>query len=122
MQCIHQGARKLYAFTVLCVVYVLRRNGHKLPIDVAKSRPTPGWLTLGPDPRVFYPRTVARLMASARGDTDLLEVLLHAHVRAIKGGGLLIHGQEAVPIYGAANVPQAWWCLPGTMDDTTVPP
>ena len=85
-----------------------------------KLRSTPGWLTLGPDPRVFFPRTVARLLSNATGGADVLEILLHAHVKFIKGGGLMVFGQESPPVHNAPLVPQTWWCVPGTMDDLTV--
>jgi hypothetical protein len=49
----------------------------------------------------------------------VIEPMICATVKAIKNGGLLISGQQEV----RSNVVhrQAWWCVPGLMDDTTVP-
>ena len=108
-----------YIFTVLCVTYVLRRNGQKLPTEIARARPVVGWLELGRDPVKCYPETIARLLKNEGTELELVTTLVHAHVRKISRGGLLICGQEVQLGYGAPNFPQAWWVKPGLLDDTT---
>jgi hypothetical protein len=48
-----------------------------------------------------------------------VEPLVHPAVKAIKRGGMLILGEQEVR--SSLTERQAWWCVPGPMDDTTVP-
>jgi hypothetical protein len=121
-RCVVHGPKNsnlLYAYPVLCLVYVLRRHGEKLPPDIVRSHPNAGWLYLGEDTRKFYPQVACRLFRDSKSEVDVIEPLICATVKTIKNGGLLISGQQEV----RSNVThrQAWWCIPGPMDDTTVP-
>lgn len=69
-----------------CVVYVLRRSGTKLPLDVVKSRPYQGWLIIGKDTRKFYPRPVARLFKTPTKLIDVIAPVVQAHVVKIERG------------------------------------
>lgn len=104
---------------MLCVVYVLRREGRKLPAEVVRNRPAVGWLQLDQHPQKAYPERVARLLKSEGSDVDLVQMMVHAHVRRINRGGLLIFGQEEQTRYREPHLPQVWWCMPGPLDDTT---
>lgn len=104
-----------------CVVYVLRRAGKKLPLDVVKSRPHQGWLVLGDDSRKFYPRPAARLFSTHATRIDVITPIVQAHVIKIERGGILIFGQEEADERQAPDPPQAWWCMPGPLDDLTSP-
>ena len=104
---------------MFCVVYVLRREGRKLPPEVVRDRPAVGWLELDQHPLKAHPERVARLLEIKGSDVDLIQMIVHAHVRRISNGGLLIFGQEVRSTYGAPNVPQVWWCRPGPLDDLT---
>jgi hypothetical protein len=106
---------------VQCTVYLLRRAGQKLPSDIIKNRPHVGWLIFGQDSRRHYPQISARLFKNSRLESDAIEPLIHAHVKKVDRGGILIYGQEEVPAYGKPAVPQIWWCIPGAFDDTTAP-
>lgn len=105
-----------------CVVYLLRRAGQKLPSETVKSRPHVGWLFYGQDSRKYYPQLTARLFANSQLATDVIEPLVHANIKKVERGGILIYGQEEVHAYGAPHVPQIWWCMPGPLDDLTSPP
>lgn len=96
-----------------CLVYVLRQAGVKLPRDVVQSRPYPGWLFYGNDSRKFYPRTVARLFESPKTRVDVIAPLIHAHVKKIENGGVLIYGATEAVGYRETDPPQVWWCMPG---------
>lgn len=106
---------------MLCVVYLLRRAGEKLPAEVVKNRPHPGWLHFGQDSRKVLPQITARLFKDRTLTGDLIEPLIHAHVKKIERGGMLIYGQEESARSGAMPVPQIWWCVPGPLDDLTSP-
>lgn len=101
------------------VVYQLRRAGQKLPQEIVRARPTAGWLYLGRDTRKVYPQEIARLFAKAGTESDLIEPLVFPVVKKIDRGGMLFTGLEE----GKASVmdKQAWWVLPGPLDDTTAP-
>lgn len=102
---------------MLCVVYVLRRAGEKLPVDQVRAHPNAGWLYLGEDTRKFYPQTACRLFRDRKSEVDLVEPLINPTVKAIKQGGLLIVGQQEVR--SSVTTRQAWWCVPGLLDDAT---
>lgn len=98
---------------------MLRRRGEKIAREDILAHPTPGWLYLGPDERKHFPMTVARLFKSATDRTDVMEPLTYASVKSIMKGGLLIIGSEEVR--SSVTQRQTWFCIPGPMDDTTVP-
>lgn len=102
---------------MLCVVYVLRKKGKKLPPEQVRARPATGYLYLGQDPVKFVPQTVARLLRDHKTDIDVVEPMAHAHVKVIKGGGLLIFGQQSIGYQQMC--PQVWWAVPGLLDDMT---
>jgi len=97
---------------VHCTVYVLRQAGAKLPREVVPKLSVVGWLCLGQDSRKFYPQTTARLFRTAEILIDVIEPIVHAHVKKIERGGILIYGQEQQQGYQTRNVPQVWWCKP----------
>ena len=98
---------------MLCVVYVLRRKGEKL--DVVKHRPATGWLYFGQDTRKYYPQSCARLFKDSKSQVDVIAPIDHAHVRHIKGGGLMINGFQDGAGY-QEQLRQAWWVLPGPLE------
>jgi len=102
---------------VLCVVYVLRRAGEKLPVETVRAHPAAGWLYLGQDTRKFHPQIAARLFRDSKSEVDVIEPLIHPQVKAIKNGGLLIVGLHEVR--SSVTVRQAWWVVPGPLDDMT---
>jgi hypothetical protein len=103
-----------------CTVYVMRQAGMKLPREVVPKLSVVGWLFMGQDPRRFYPQTTARLFRTAEILIDVIEPLVHAHVKKIDRGGVLIYGQEEQRGYQAPNVPQVWWCKPLEMLDSVL--
>lgn len=105
-----------------CVVYVLREAGKKLPRDVVQSRPYPGWLFFGDDSRKFYPRAVARLFDTERTRVDVIEPLIHASIKKIENGGILIYGASEAVGYQQPDPPQVWWCMPAPPVEVTPPP
>lgn len=109
----------LYAYPVLCVIYVLRRAGEKLPAEVVRTRPHVGWLYLGQDERKFFPQVTARLYRDSKTEVDVIDPLICAHVKAIKRGGILIAGQNEVRSSMVER--QAWWAVPGPLDDLSAP-
>ncbi len=102
---------------MFCVVYQLRSQGKKLPAEVARAKPVYGYLTM--ERRDGWPVRYARLLKDLASPTELLPTLEYAHVGRIRGGILLIGSQSKV---FHEHIPQAWWCLPGPLDDLTVPP
>lgn len=105
-----------------CLAYVLRQAGEKLPLEVVKSRPYPGWLFYGNDSRKFYPRTVARLFETAKTKVDVIEPLIQAHIKKIENGGILIYGADEATEYQQPDPPQVWWCVPRPPLEVTSPP
>lgn len=99
----------------------MRQAGARLPLEVVPKLGVVGWLFLGQDSRKFYPQTTARLFQTSETLIDVIEPMVHAHVKKIERGGILIYGQEAQPGYQAPNVPQAWWCKPCETDDGVLP-
>jgi hypothetical protein len=97
---------------VRCTVYVLRQAGVKLPREVVSKLSVVGWLVMGQDSRKFYPQTTARVFRTAEILIDVIEPIVHAHVKKIERGGILIYGQEEQQAYQAPSVPQVWWCKP----------
>jgi len=63
-----------------------------LPIETVKARPTTGWLYFGQDTRKYYPQSCARLFKDSKSQVDVIAPIDHAHVRHIKGGGMMING------------------------------
>lgn len=102
------------------VVYVLRRSGEKLPPDVVKSRPYVGWLHWGQDSRKYYPQEAVRLFQRQGTEMDVVEPLAHPIMRKIDRGGMLITGTEEVR--NSITQRQAWWVVPGPLDDLSSPP
>lgn len=100
------------------VVYVLRHGGEKLDRETVRARPAEGWLYFGVDTRKVYPATVARLFRSAKAPIDVLEPITFAAVKSIDRGGILITGSEEVR--SGVTHRQAWFCLPGWLDDLTI--
>lgn len=101
---------------MLCVVYVLRRKGERLPVEEVRARPHVGWLTVDRDVRVYYPQEAARLFRSETDQVDLIEPMVHPRAR-IKKGCILLRGSEDVR--SSVTNAQAWWCVPGPLDDRT---
>ena len=104
---------------MLCTVFVIRKNGKKLPADVLKGRPNIGWLVVDLDSRKVEPREAARLYRNERLAVDVIEPMINVRVR-VRKGGLLISGEEEQPGYQVQTLPQTWWCKPGAYDDLTV--
>jgi len=90
----------------------MRQAGVKLPREVVPKLAVVGWLFMGQDLRKFYPQTTARLFRAAENPIDVIEPLVHAHVKKIERGGILIYGQEEQPGYQEPSTPQVWWCKP----------
>lgn len=67
---------------------------------------------MGQDSRKFYSQTTARLFRTAEVLIDVIEPLVHAHVKKIDQGGILIYGQEEQQAYQAPSAPQVRWCKP----------
>lgn len=100
---------------MLCVVYQLRRHGEKLPPDEVRAGPTPGYLVL--DRRGGQPVQDARLY-DKKGGTELMALSLVYRVKI--DDGIMLQG--FVERSYQKHDRQAWWVLPGLMDDLTVPP
>ena len=81
-----------------------------------KTRPNAGWLHFGQDSRKFYPQTTARLFQSNGVCIDVVPPLIHAHLKKIEAGGILLYGQEESEGYRLVPMPQIWWCIPVTAD------
>ena len=56
-----------------------------------------GWLYFGQDTRKYYPQTCARLFKDSKSEVDVIAPIEHAHVRHIKGGGMMINGCRTAP-------------------------
>jgi len=104
---------------VLCVVYVLRHAGEKLPIDVVKGRPHPGWLHLG-NSQKFFPQEALNLFETAKLDKRVCESLIYPTLKKLQRGGMLWLGSQE--LRSSEYRPQAWWVVPGLLDDTASPP
>jgi hypothetical protein len=104
---------------MLVVVYVLRRHGVKLPQEVVRSRPVPGWLSMRADTNQGLPTVTARLYRPENQLVDIVTPLINASVKSIERGGMMIVGDEE----GHSGVAdrQTWWCLPGPCDGMTMP-
>ncbi|MGJ7486917.1 hypothetical protein ACSFA2_16775 [Variovorax sp. LT2P21] len=102
-------------------MYALRQAGMKLPREVVPKLSVVGWLFMGQDSRKFYTQTTARLFRTPEILIDVIEPLVHAHVKKIDRGGILIFGQEEQQAYQAPNVTQVWWCKPREMNDALLP-
>lgn len=103
-----------------CTVYVLRQAGMKLPRDVVPKLSVSGWLFMSQDSRKFFPQTTARLFRAPEILIDVIEPLVHAHVKKIERGGILIYGQQEQQSYQAPSVPQVWWCKPYCIDQQQI--
>lgn len=92
-----------------CTLYILRRGGKKLPPEEVRAAGIQGWLWMGENPKLSFPRTDAIFQPQQAGDEPLL--LKHAHIKRIEAGGIMIHGhdQHAPP---NAYVRQTWWVVP----------
>lgn len=104
---------------MLCVVYVLRRTGGKLPVDVVRAHPHVGWLYLGRDTRKAFPQEACRLFRDGKTEVDVIEPLVHPSVKTIQRGGILIVGKQEVR--SSVLDRQAWWVVPGPLDDLSAP-
>ena len=102
-----------------CVVYVLRQGGKRLPADVVKGRPYVGWLHFGQDARKAFPQEAISLVAPAKPDANVIEPMIHPRLKKIERGGMLFLGSEEVR--SSVTQKQAWWVIPGPLDDTTSP-
>lgn len=105
---------------MLCVVYVLRRGGEKLPSDVVKRRPHVGWLYFGDDSRKVHRQEALRLFQAQKVLIDVVEPLIYPRLQRIDKGGMLFVGNEEVR--SSTTQKQAWWVLPGPLDDLASPP
>lgn len=103
---------------MLCVVYILRRAGAKLPLEVVKSRPYTGWLQLGNSEKV-YVQEALNLFKTHEMKARACECLIGPTLKKLERGGMLFVGSEE--IYSSEYRPQAWWVVPGALDDTTSP-
>lgn len=99
---------------MFCVVFQLRRNGEKLPVGIVRSGPTQGYLVL--QQRAGWPIHDAMLLKARGSTTELLQRLEYAQVVKVRGG-ILMRGFEIKKFH--ENIPQAWWCVPGRLDDLT---
>ncbi|MDM0086738.1 MULTISPECIES: hypothetical protein [unclassified Variovorax] len=112
----------LYACTVFCAVYRIRRGGEPLhPDDIRLLRVT-GELRYGIRLlRGQYKIMKAQLLA-ADGATYVIPVLDQARLLKIEKDGILITGTEIIPTSrGIKNIksndyPQTWWCVPIHLD------
>ena len=95
----------LYAHTVFCTIYKLRKNGERLPIDEAKQHGIRGELRLTRKKPLGMPCVEATLL-DGRG--TVITSLGLAEVRRIDAKGLLIHGYDGGM---TACIPQIWWCV-----------
>lgn len=111
------GSRHLlYAFTVFCIAYPLRREGVKLPKGEIPAGAKRGWLTFTRMP-AGQPVWTARLVSS-KGAAVLPE--LHcARVQHVERGILIRGLLMPTP---TTPVPQAWWCEPDPNPPATQPP
>jgi len=100
---------------MMCVVYVLRRAGKRLPLDVVKSKPHLGWLFMGQDARKDIPEQAVRLFRSRGQRDDVMAPIVHPRLAKIDRGGLLFIGLEEVR--SSVNQKQAWWIVPGPHHD-----
>ena len=74
-----------------CVVYVLRRAGKRLPLDVVKSKPHLGWLFMGQDARKDIPEQAVRLFRSRGQRDDVMAPIVHPRLAKIDRGGAAFH-------------------------------
>jgi hypothetical protein len=114
------ASKLLYVYPVICVLYQLSRGGKtqprrkKAPSEVARSHPVLGYLVL--DRRDVVPETYAWLFDREGSNRELLATLKHAQVIKVQGG-MLLRGLEDAG--HREHQRQAWWCLPGPLDDLT---
>ncbi len=95
---------------MLCTVYVLYRDGQKLPKEEVRASPISGHLIVGQCPNRRYPMKVAQLLSLEDGQEFALPTLDSAVVVGIKRGGILITGNDA-PSLGHFRL-QRWWVVP----------
>lgn len=98
---------------MFCTVYLLRRQGAKVPPDEVKKYPNEGWLVFGqsagdPDAVLYQDR---------RKKVEILR-LTGAQLKTIEGGLMLIGADAHV----AQHQPQAWWIVPSTRPPVPPPP
>ncbi|MEJ7685604.1 MAG: hypothetical protein WKG52_00640 [Variovorax sp.] len=68
--------------------------------------------------RPVTPEWEARLFDKPGSSKELLPTLCHPMVKAIKGG-ILLQGMEVR--HNLHVTRQAWWCVPGLLDDLSAP-
>lgn len=93
-----------------CTLYILREKGKKLPAEVVRGRGKPGWLELGPNKRLNFPRIDAWFRPDEAGVQPL--TIIHAQVKFIAANGMMITGREDGFELRYEDARQAWWVVP----------
>lgn len=106
----------LYALTVYCTVYQLKKDGLPLDLEAAKSAGIVGNLRLTRKRETGMPAVEAVLLDDAGAQ---IMCISSAEVRRIQGDGMLIHGMEHLPAWVIA--PQVWWCVLHQTDEKNPP-
>ena len=96
----------LYAFTVFCMVYRLRRLGERLPTDEVRAGGISARFVFKRHP--VHPAMRASLFDPETGRN--LDQLESAQIKQIADGGVLVTGFELHP--GRAGMKQTWWYVP----------
>lgn len=105
----HTLAGLLYACTVFCRIYLLRRDGARLDPPDAHDTVCNGWLVLSDRlPKSGMPRFHARLEGVITGNVPA--DLVDPKVYRIDKRGMLMKGSEYGPDHRAVR--QTWWCVP----------
>ncbi|WP_225785495.1 hypothetical protein [Xenophilus sp. Marseille-Q4582] len=105
---------------MFCTLYILRRDGKKLPVDEVRAAGIAGWLWMGQNPKLRFPRTDAIFQPRQAGEHPLM--LQYAHVKRIEAGGIMIYGQDETSPQNA-YIRQTWWLVPSSFGSTpTLPP
>lgn len=93
----------------MCTVYILRRDGKRIPKDEVRAAGIVGHLAFGPSKKVFYPRNDA-WFAAVDGPPELR--IIHAHITFIAPKGMMILGRDDTLSHDYASTRQAWWVVP----------
>jgi len=94
---------------VFCTLYILRRDGKKLPVDEVRAAGILGRLEFGPSKKVFYPRNDA-WFSPADGTPELR--IVHAHITFIAPEGMMVLGRDDSLSHDYDATRQAWWVVP----------
>lgn len=100
-----------------CTIYQLYADGQRLPAAEAQERGMYGWLYMYSRlPGTGMPKSCAHLLPAEDAPIlqELIQPLMHCTLSLVKGGGMMLRGQEWRADY--QHMRQQWWCIPGAKD------